>query len=201
VARQANRGIIVEKDVGDIANDSVAQRFTDTDYLFLAADSMRSRLVFNALVHQYLIPGAQVGAKVTVDKETGEVLDVFSVHRPVMPGRGCLWCNGLISPGRLQEEALTETERRQQRYIQDSTVHAPSVITLNAVACAHAVDDYLFSLTGLLAPGTSDAYRRFLPREADFMLDNPRRDPDCTECGAGPKGRLGAGSGMRLPAR
>jgi len=91
--------------------------------------------------------------------------------------------------------------RKQQRYIEDSTVHAPSVITLNAVACAHAVDDYLFSLVGLLAPGTSNAYRRFLPCEADFVLDSPRRDPDCTECGAGPKGRLGTGSGMRLPTR
>jgi hypothetical protein len=201
VARQANRGITVEKIVGDIADDSVAQRLADCDFLFLAADSMRSRLVFNALVHQYVIPGAQVGAKVTVNKKTGDILDVFSVYRPVLPGSGCLWCNGLISPTRLQEEALTETERHQQRYIEESAVRAPSVITLNAVACAHAVDDYLFSLTGLLAPGTSNAYRRFLPREADFMLDDPRKDSDCTECGSGPKGRLGAGSGMRLPTR
>ena len=201
VARQANRGIVVEKVVGDIADDSVAQRFADCDFLFLAADSMRSRLVFNALVHQYLIPGAQVGAKVTLDKESGEILDVFSVFRPVLPGIGCLWCNGLISLAGLQEEALTENERHEQRYVEDGTIHAPSVITLNAVACAHAVDDYLFATTGLLAPGTTNAYRRFLPREADFMLDDPRQDSDCTECCAGSKGRLGAGSGMRLPTR
>jgi ThiF family len=201
VAGQANNRIIVEKVNGDVADDSVAQRFTDCDFLFLAADSMRARLVFNALVHQYLIPGAQVGAKVTVDKTTGEILDVFSVYRPVVPGIGCLWCNGLISPSRLQEEALTETERHRQHYIEESTIHAPSVITLNAVASAHAVDDYLFSVTGLLACGTTNAYRRFLPREADFMLDEPRRDPDCTECGNGTKGRLGAGSKLRLPTR
>ena len=201
VARQANRDVIVEKIAGDIADDSVAQRFADCDFLFLAADSMRARLVFNALVHQYLIPGVQVGAKVTVDKETGEILDVFSVYRPVLPGIGCLWCNGLISPARLQQEALTETERREQRYVEENAIHAPSVVTLNAVASAHAVDDYLFTTTGLLAPGTSNAYRRFLPREADFMLDEPRQDPDCTECGAGPKGRLGTGASMRLPTR
>jgi hypothetical protein len=201
VARQANRGIVVEKVVGDIADDSVARRLTDCDFLFLAADSMRARLVFNAIVHQYLIPGAQVGAKVTVDKTSGKIVDVFSVYRPVIPGSGCLWCNGLISPARLQQEAATETERRQQRYVDDPTIHAPSVITLNAVACAHAVDDYLFSVTGLLRPGTSHGYRRFLPREADFTVDEPRRDPECTECGAGSKGRLGAGSAKRLPTR
>lgn len=201
VARQANPGITIERIEGDIAVDAIAQRFVDCDFLFLAADSMRARLVFNALVHQYLIPGAQVGAKVTVDRASGEVLDVFSVYRPILPDSGCLWCNGLISPSKLQEEALTETERREQRYVEEATVHAPSVITLNAVACAHAVDDYLFSVTGLLEPGSSNSYRRFLPRETDFMLDEPRKDPECTECGRGAKGRLGMGSGLRLPTR
>jgi tRNA A37 threonylcarbamoyladenosine dehydratase len=201
VARQANPKIHIERIEGDVAADAIAQRLVDCDFLFLAADSMRARLVFNALVHQYLIPGAQVGAKVTVDKTTGEVLDVFSVYRPVLPGSGCVWCNGLISASKLQEEAVSETERREQRYVEEATVRAPSVITLNAVACAHAVEDYLFSVTGLLDAGTSNAYRRFLPREADFMLDQPRKNPDCTECGNGPKGRLGKGSGLRLPTR
>jgi len=201
VARQANPDIIIERIEEDIADDAVAQRFIDCDFLFLAADTMRARLVFNALVHQYLIPGAQVGAKVTVDKATGEVLDVFSVYRPVLPDSGCLWCNGLISPSRLQEEALSEAERRQQRYIDDTNVRAPSVITLNAVACAHAVDDYLFAVTSLLERGTPNAYRRFLSQGADFMLDEPRKDPDCIECGRGPKGRLAMGSGLRLPTR
>jgi len=201
VARQANPGGEVEVINGDIAVDAVAQRFVDCDFIFLAADTMRARLVFNALVNQYLIPGAQVGAKVTVDKQTGDVLDAFAVYRPVLPSRGCLWCNGLVSPARLQEEALREEERRQQRYVDDKTVSAPSVITLNAVASAHAADDYLFAVTGLLAAGTSDAYRRYLPQEANYMLDAPRRNPQCTECGAGPKGRLGMGSGLRLPTR
>ncbi len=201
VARQANHGIVFEAITGDIADAAVAPRFSDCDFVFLAADSMRARLVFNALVHQYLIPGAQVGVKVSLDRATGALLDVFSVYRPVLPGVGCLWCNGLISPARLQEEATTEAERHQHRYVDESTVNAPSVITLNAVASAHAVDDYLFSVTGLLASGTTNAYRRFLPRESDFMLDEPRRDPECTECAASPTGRLGAGSTRRLPTR
>jgi hypothetical protein len=201
IGRQASHHIEIERINDDVAADAVAQRFIDCDFIFLAADSMRARLVFNAIVHQFLIPGAQVGAKVGVDKATGEVIDVFSVYRPVLPGIGCLWCNGLISPARLQEEALSDTERRDQRYVEDTTVGAPSVITLNAVACAHAVDDYLFSLTGLLEAGTSNAYRRFLPRSADFMLDEPRKDADCTECGCGAKGRLGMGSALPLPTR
>lgn len=50
------------------------------------------------------------------------------------------------------------------------------------------------------APGVG-AYRRFLPRGADFMLDEPRRDPECPECGCGPKARLGMGSALRPPTR
>jgi hypothetical protein len=63
-------------------------RFADCEYLFLAADGMQPRLVFNALVHQYLIPGVQMGAKIVPDKVTGEILDVFSVSRPLTPDRG-----------------------------------------------------------------------------------------------------------------
>ncbi len=68
VARNANPRIVIDQIRDDIAIDAVAKRFIDCDFLFLAADSQRSRLVFNALVHQYLIPGAQVGAKVQVNK-------------------------------------------------------------------------------------------------------------------------------------
>jgi hypothetical protein len=58
---------------------------------------MRGRLLFNAIVHQYLIPGVQVGAKVRVDPKSGEVLDTYSVVRPVTSESGCLLCNRLIN--------------------------------------------------------------------------------------------------------
>jgi hypothetical protein len=201
VIRQASHTTVVECVDGDITEEAVARCFADCDFLFLAADSMRARLVFNALVHQYLIPGAQVGAKVTADRASGTLEEVFCVYRPVLPDSGCLWCNGLISPARLQEEALSDSERREQRYVADATVRAPSVITLNAVAAAHAVDDYLFSVTGLLNPGTSNAYRRFLPRDANYAFDDPRKDQCCSECGSDSTGRLGMGDARRLPTR
>ena len=80
---RANQGARVEAIVGNFLEADIAARFTDCDYLFLAADTMRARLLFNAIVHQYLIPGVQVGAKVQVDRKTGEITDVFSVVRPL----------------------------------------------------------------------------------------------------------------------
>jgi hypothetical protein len=201
VAKQANKRLTFDGIRGDVADDAVARRFLECDYLFLAADSMQARLVFNALVHQYLIPGVQVGAKVRVDRPTGNVLDVYSVVRPVMPGRGCLWCNGLITPARLALEAASLEERDAQQYVEDAAVIAPSVITLNAVAAAHAADDFMVWLTGLAKPDASTDYTRFLPRERAVRFDAPRRDSQCPECGRAPDARFGMGDALPLPTR
>jgi tRNA A37 threonylcarbamoyladenosine dehydratase len=64
---RANPNALVDAIFGDFLDAEIAAKFVDCDYLFLAADTMRARFLFNALVHQFLIPGVQVGAKVRVD--------------------------------------------------------------------------------------------------------------------------------------
>lgn len=195
VARQANREVVFEGIVGDVVSSDVVERLIDCDFLFLAADTMQARLVINALVHQYLIPAIQVGAKVQVDKKSGAVEDVFSVVRHLTPGEGCLWCNELINPTRLAEEAATAEQRHAQRYVPE--VVAPSVITLNAVAASHAVDDYLFAVTGLADSHLPLRWRKFRSTADELVIEVPRRDADCPEC----HHRLGAGATLRLPVR
>jgi hypothetical protein len=202
VARQANPKIRIDAVPDDVTRDDVAMSLLDCDCLFLAADSMQARLVFNALVHQYLIPGIQVGAKVQVSQD-GSVTDIFSVVRPVAPGFGCLWCNELINPAKLQEEATSVEQVRRQRYVDDDAVEAPSVISLNAVAAAHAVDDYMLSVTGLLPSDYEPLWRRFHPAAAPtadrISYEIPRRGGDCTECGE--RGMLGIGRSRHLPTK
>lgn len=198
VALEANPDGEVTGIVKNVVDPAVARQLAACDYLFLAADSAQARLVFNALVHQYLIPGVQVGAKIPIDPETGTVGEVYCVVRPVQPGWGCLMCNGLTSGAKLQEEALTATERRAQRYIDDLAVPAPSVITLNSVVASHAVDDFLFNVLGLRTGGER-TWRRFLPRTGDVRLDEPRADAECTECSA--SGRFGRGDALAMPVK
>lgn len=128
---------------------------------------------------------------------------IFSVTRPLHPGESCLWCNQLISPARLQDEALTPEQRRRQRYVADTAVHAPSVITVNAVAAAHAVNDYLLATVGLIDPNADRRWTRFHSAAAEAteraVTEEYRRDEGCRECGD--DGRLGAGTGRRLPIR
>ena len=192
VARDANTAIRYEAIVGNVTEAAVAERLIDCDAIFLAADSMQARLVVNALCQQYLIPTWQVGAKVVNDAE-GTIQDVFSVVRPLVPGQSCLWCNELIDPKRLAEEAATPKQRAAQRYVQD--VPDPSVITLNAVACAHAVDQYLFSTLGLQDLPDKIHWMKYLPMTNDRVVEVPRRSPECPEC----HGRLGAGRLRSLP--
>lgn len=184
----------------DFLDADVAAQFKDCDYLFLAADTMGARLLFNAIVNQYGIPGVQVGAKIPVSKE-GEVGDVFCVARSVRPGHGCLWCNGLINPARLQDEAVPDAVKKGYAYLDDPGVAAPSVVTMNAIACAHAADDFLFHMTGLKYEDAETAWFRWNSRKNRASYDVPRRDPECLECSEGDQSRLGRGDHVPLPVR
>ena len=198
--RCANPKARIEALARDFLDDDVAACFTDCDFLFLAADTMGARLLFNAIVHQYGIPGIQVGAKIPVDKN-GEVGNVFCVSRMVTPEHGCLWCNGLINASRLQDEAVPEANRRGYAYVDDPDVAAPSVVTMNAVACAHAADDFLFHLTGLRNENAEAGWFRWNSRRAVVGYDMPRRDADCVECSSTEYSRLGMGDNAALPTR
>jgi molybdopterin/thiamine biosynthesis adenylyltransferase len=196
---RANPAASVKPIFGDFLESEIAAQFTDCDYIFLAADTMRARLLFNAIVHQYLIPGVQVGAKVRVDHESGAVLDIYSVVRPVSPESGCLLCNRLINSAKLQEESVSAEDRKRQRYVDEPEVIAPSVITLNATAASQAANDFLLYVTGLTDPAAPSAYLRFQARERGVTFDATRKSSTCSECGAGPQSRFGRGDARRLP--
>ena len=178
--------------LGDVSSNSVAQLLRDCDFIFLAADSMRARLVVNALAHQYLIPAIQMGAKVRQD-DCGNLEDAMCAVRHIRPGTGCLWCNGLIDPTQLAIEAKSDSERNEQAYgVQEPN---PSVITLNAVAAATAVNDFLFDFLGLRTSVVEAAYQHFHFHRGKAQRVTPRQSPECREC----VDRLAMGDAMELP--
>ncbi len=192
---QANESARVRSLINDAARESVARVLTVCDYLFLAADSMRARLVFNALVHQYLIPGVQLGSMIRPGP-AGGLVEVMSANRLVRPGRGCLWCNQLIDTTQLAKEAKTDDERRAHAYgVEEPN---PSVITLNAVAAAHAVNDFLLDYLGLRPDGGQLYYEQFHFLKRARTLVEPRQDRDCPECSQGGL-RYGRGDAVGLP--
>jgi hypothetical protein len=151
-------------------------------------------------VNQNGIAGVQVGAKIPVSKD-GTVGDVFCVARSVRPDYGCLWCNGLISSSRLQDEAVSDATKRGYAYVDDEQVTAPSVVTMNAIACAHATDDFLFHMTGLKYSSAETAWFRWNSRKGTASYDMPRKDPECLECSVNQASRFGRGNTFPLPVR
>lgn len=166
---------------GDLTELRVAEALRDVDFLFLATDTTSSRLVFNALVHRYLIPGIQIGAKVEVAPASGEVTTLHVVAREVWPTEGCLQCAGLVDPQRLQQEAQSAGERRAQNYLNEPEVIDPSVISLNGIGASHAVTRMLFYATGLTARQTPQ-HRLWFPLEGDSFLAQLRSAPGCPAC-------------------
>ena len=192
---QGNDRAKIQLVTDDVAKGSVAKELISCDYLFLAADSMRARLVFNAIVHQYLIPGVQLGSKIRSDS-AGTLLDVMSANRPVRPGRGCLWCNQLIDPTQLAKEAKTNEERKTQAYgVEEPN---PSVISLNAISAAHAVNDFLLDYLGLRPESEGLYYEHFYLLTRKQSLVQPRKDAACSEC-SHIGGRYGRGDSVALP--
>jgi len=200
VAREANRAVRFDALYGNITDAAVARQLTDTDFLFLATDTMQSRLVFNALVHQYLIPGIQIGAKVQAEPGTGAVHDAFAVTRLVLPDAGCLLCNGAISSAQLQREALSESERQRQQYIAGEDIPEPSVITLNALGAGQAMNDFLFIVIGLLKP-VQPEHILMSPRERTMERIRLQHDPRCPMCSLSPGSLYGRGDRGQLPCR
>lgn len=202
VARRANPKIRFDAIVGNVLDEPTARHLIDADFLFLASDSIQSRLVFNSLVHQYLIPGVQVGAKVPVDK-SGTVGDAFVATRPVLPysAGGCLSCHELIPAARLQEEALSDGERHSQRYIDYEDITEPSVITLNVLSAAQAVNDMMMMFTGLYHPDVKLLHQINFVRERTLSAVAPMSDEFCLDCSNTVFSRRARGDRARLPCR
>ena len=117
----------------------------------------------------------------------------MSPVRHVRPDKGCLWCSGLVDPSQLVIEAETDSERRAQAY----GIREPnsSVITLNSVAAALAVDDFLFDLLVLRTGEVGASYNNFHVGRGGTVRVEPRRSEDCLEC----VGRLAMGDAVELP--
>lgn len=183
----------------DVAFEDVANKLIDCDYIFLCADTMRARLVVNAIVNQHFIPGVQVGSKILLERDGKRVEQFYSVVRHMRPGNGCLLCNGLISAHRLAIEEKSDEEWRAQNYGIDSP--NPSVISLNGIGASRSTHDFLLDFVATDLERPSAAYYRYDVFKGMWQRTNLRKDVDCPECSTDPASRFAKGSSPHLPCR
>lgn len=198
VARSAPGKPTVRTVARSVIDPDVAMLLRDCDHIFLAADTAPAELLVNAVGHQYLIPVTQVGAKVVVDRTTGNVLQAYAVSRLNGPGSGCLRCTGMISSDRLRRDSTDPEQLRRQDYIGGESISAPSVITLNSVATALAANDWLMRTVGLNRSNETTWWTHAPALKGTPMRDLVTTLADCPWCGAD---RLGLGDAGTLPTR
>lgn len=199
VIRRANRKAKVDLHFTSMEEQAVVESLKTCDYIFLAADGHRARLLFNALVHQYLVPGVQLGTRIQTNTETGEVVNIHTSARLVVPGCGCLLCNEAISRQRLRDESISDTMRKAERYVDGDDASAPSVVTLNGLSAAQAANDFMLYMTGLTAPGAFQGNVQHRPLDRRVRFVTPRRDLHCPDCGGEKHSRLARGDNADLP--
>lgn len=182
----------------NVVEPEAAMELVDCDFIFLAADSHLARMLVNAVAYQYLVPAIQLGTRIDADQTTGEVGDIRSNLRLVLPSTGCLRCNRLISPSRLQDESIGSAERERNRYVDE--VPAPSVITFNTTLAGNAATDFLLMTGNLVEEDAPLDYLRFRPRkrkgEPVTVLPNQN---SCPDCGIETRSRRARGDGVELP--
>jgi len=178
-ARRANPNIKLTLHQARVERPAVLGDLQQSDWIFLAADTDSARHWVNATVQRHLIPGTQTGVKVPVAKD-GTIGRIHAVTRLLTPGDGCLWCNNLIDPTELAIEMQPDHERAQARYVDQ--IPAPSVIALNSIAAAEAVNHFMLAVTNLHTHDRDAADVLHLPRDRNRTLHHHRRDPDCHWC-------------------
>lgn len=189
---------------GDVTYAEDATVLLGSDYLFSATDTQFARFAVNAICHQYLIPGAQVGAKV-ITGDDGAVQLAYAMHRPIDLGGACLECGGAIDPDALRREQLDDVERRAQDYVDApgaSDIIDPSVITLNSAAVAMAMLDFQLAATGMFPVRMRLGQRVYHAPERALRARDVRPRPGCRWCDRHASGgAFGCGDDLPLPLR
>ena len=170
------------------------------DYIFHAADTVTSRYFFNALVHQYLVPGVQVGSKLRVDRGTGRVREGTSILRRLTLTEGCLLCRGVVDARRLQLEAMTPSDRAAQAYVEGSEEPAPSVVTVNALGVAEAVHSFLLHATGLWPSARTTRHLQHDVFSGEVMARGGKASDKCPHCSPALHSRFARGDCAEEPA-
>lgn len=189
-ARRAHPDITLTPITRRVEHPAAQAALAACDWIFLAADGHAARHWVNMTVHQHLIPCIQVGVKIPVF-EDGDVGEIHTVTRLLLPGEGCLWCNGLVNSTELAIDMLSAADRAAARYIQE--VPAASVIALNGITASEAVNHFLLATTNLHHDDSDRASVLHQPRARTRYLQESRQSDDCPWCTVA--GVLGRGDG------
>ncbi|MER5753739.1 hypothetical protein [Streptomyces sp. NPDC002088] len=100
----------------------------------------------------------------------------------LLPGTGCLWCDGLINPTDLAIDMHAPADRAAAQHVPGTP--AAGVLPLNALAAAEAVSHFMHAVCCLHDDDFDHASVLHRPRTRARVRDliNSRTNPDCRWC-------------------
>ena len=117
------------------------------DVLFGCLDSADGRMQLNRIGTFYTIPVIDIGVKLVSDR--GELSEISTAVRYIVPGEASLLSLGVYSTEQLQSESLRRADpvayrdRLKEKYIIGAQESAPAVISINMLASSCGVIELL----------------------------------------------------------
>lgn len=163
---------------GDVREPAAVAELLEADFVFGCTDTQLSRLLLNALAHQYYLPMLDLGVELQLGGSMGGRVSAIG------PDGGCLWCWGILSPDGLRVEQLPAELRAEyvgRGYVTDMNVEQPAVVSINGVIASLGVTEMLRRVTGLA--GDHEPAAMLLYRLADGTVRRVGRlSSGCVAC-------------------
>jgi hypothetical protein len=143
--------ITIDKDIYSDIN--IVRKIANTDVVIGCVDSVDARHLMNQISSFYLLPYFDVGVSLKADGKGG-VEHICGTANYIQPGGSSLLSRGLYTDEDLRS-ALTAKfnpedyeERKKEKYIKDVQVDSPAVISINMMASAMVVNEFLSKIHG-----------------------------------------------------
>jgi proteasome lid subunit RPN8/RPN11 len=136
-------------------NADVVRSLAQCDVLFGCMDTVDGRYLLNCIATQYLIPYFDIGIRLDAIRDgynRGQIREVCGTIHYLQPGRSSLMSRDLFSMNDVSASGLRRTDPEAHRtqvedgYIRGVASRRPAVISVNMLAAALAVDEFLARL-------------------------------------------------------
>lgn len=126
------------------------------DIVIGCVDNLFARSDIQELCLRYLIPYVDIGLLITPNQDGTSGQSIGGNVITIIPGHFCMWCTGVISDKKLEDE----TGGRPRSYFQGSDKQA-QVVSFNGLLASSAVNEMLQLITGFAPVDDFSVFKKF----------------------------------------
>lgn len=184
LTKQINKNIKFTPVPFNVPTQTAINYLKRADIVVGCVDTLQARSDIHELCQRYLIPYVDIGLLITMDRENETVNAIGGNIFTMIPGRECMWCTGIISEKRLNDE----TGGRPRSYIRGGEEQA-QVVSFNGLLASAAVNSVFQLLIGFTNHDKSYALIKYDGMKNTLEGWLTKRNDACLNC----KSHLGAG--------